>query len=103
MIMFSSITERGAAVTLEALALGANDYVTKPSNTGNMTVALQRVREELIPRIKDVLPLTVDTCGGACPAEPANRACTCVPLRAAASPTAPAPEGRCRRYRHLHR
>lgn len=51
-IMFSSITERGAAVTLEALALGANDYVTKPSNTGNMTVALQRVREELIPRIK---------------------------------------------------
>ena len=51
-IMFSSITERGAAVTLEALALGANDYVTKPSNTGNMTVALQRVRDELIPRIK---------------------------------------------------
>ena len=51
-IMFSSITERGAAVTLEALALGANDYVTKPSNSGNMTTALQRVREELIPRIK---------------------------------------------------
>ncbi|MBK7543582.1 MAG: chemotaxis response regulator protein-glutamate methylesterase [Candidatus Competibacteraceae bacterium] len=51
-IMFSSITERGAIVTLEALALGANDYVTKPSNTGNMATALQRVRDELIPRIK---------------------------------------------------
>lgn len=51
-IMFSSLTERGAAVTLEALALGANDYVAKPSNSGNMTVALQRVRDELIPRIK---------------------------------------------------
>lgn len=51
-IMFSSLTERGAIVTLEALALGANDYVTKPSNTGNMLAALQRVREELIPRIK---------------------------------------------------
>lgn len=51
-IMFSSITERGAAVTLEALGLGANDYVTKPSNTGNMSVSLQRVRDELIPRIK---------------------------------------------------
>ncbi len=51
-IMFSSITERGAAVTLEALALGANDYVTKPSNTGSMLTALQRVREDLIPRIK---------------------------------------------------
>ncbi len=51
-IMFSSLTERGAIVTLEALALGANDYVTKPSNSGNMIAALQRVREELIPRIK---------------------------------------------------
>ncbi len=51
-IMFSSITERGAIVTLEALALGANDYVTKPSNTRNMATALQRVRDELIPRIK---------------------------------------------------
>lgn len=51
-IMFSSLTERGAIVTLEALALGASDYVTKPSNTGNMATALQRVRDELIPRIK---------------------------------------------------
>ncbi len=51
-IMFSSVTERGAIVTLEALALGANDYVTKPSNTGNMATALQRVRDDLIPRIK---------------------------------------------------
>jgi two-component system chemotaxis response regulator CheB len=51
-IMFSSITERGAIVTLEALARGANDYVTKPSNSGNMAAALQRVRDDLIPRIK---------------------------------------------------
>ena len=28
-IMFSTLSERGAAVTLEALTLGANDYVTK--------------------------------------------------------------------------
>ena len=32
-IMFSWLTERGAAVTLEALSLGATDYVTKPSNS----------------------------------------------------------------------
>ncbi|MCB1780387.1 MAG: response regulator, partial [Candidatus Competibacteraceae bacterium] len=51
-IMFSSITERGAIVTLEALARGANDYITKPSNTGNMSKSLQRVRDELIPRVK---------------------------------------------------
>lgn len=51
-IMFSALTERGASVTLEALALGANDYVTKPSNTGNRAAALQQVRNDLIPRIK---------------------------------------------------
>ena len=30
-IMFSTLTDAGAAVTLEALSLGANDYLTKPS------------------------------------------------------------------------
>jgi two-component system, chemotaxis family, protein-glutamate methylesterase/glutaminase len=38
-IMVSSLTERGAAATLEALSLGATDYVTKPSSlsgTGNV-------------------------------------------------------------------
>ena len=29
-IMFSSLTEEGAAVTMEALDAGANDFVTKP-------------------------------------------------------------------------
>jgi two-component system chemotaxis response regulator CheB len=32
--MCSSLTERGAAETLEALSLGATDYVTKPSGAG---------------------------------------------------------------------
>jgi two-component system chemotaxis response regulator CheB len=31
-IMVSSLTERGAVATLEALSLGATDYVTKPSS-----------------------------------------------------------------------
>lgn len=51
-IMFSTLTERGASATLDALTLGATDYVTKPSNTGSASVALQRIREELIPKIK---------------------------------------------------
>ena len=51
-IMFSTLTERGAAATLEALSLGASDYVTKPSNTGSPAVATDRVRSELIPKIK---------------------------------------------------
>jgi len=51
-IMFSTLTERGAAATLDALALGASDYATKPSNTGSPAVALERIRIELIPKIK---------------------------------------------------
>jgi two-component system chemotaxis response regulator CheB len=51
-IMFSTLTERGATATLEALALGASDYVTKPANVGSVTAAMDAVRMELIPKIK---------------------------------------------------
>ncbi len=51
-IMFSTLTERGAAVTLEALTLGADDYVTKASNEGSLDHSLTRLRMELIPKIK---------------------------------------------------
>ncbi len=51
-IMVSNLTEQGAVVTLDALGLGATDYVTKPSDVKNREAALQKVREELIPKIK---------------------------------------------------
>ena len=51
-IMFSTLTEHGAAATLDALSLGASDYATKPSNTGSIPVAIERIRVELIPKIK---------------------------------------------------
>lgn len=51
-IMFSTLTERGAQATFEALSLGANDYVTKASNAGSLDHSLERLREELIPKIK---------------------------------------------------
>lgn len=51
-IMFSTLTERGASATMEALSLGASDYVTKPANVGSVTMAMEAVRSELIPRIK---------------------------------------------------
>jgi two-component system, chemotaxis family, protein-glutamate methylesterase/glutaminase len=51
-IMFSTLTERGATATLEALALGATDYATKPSNTGSLAEAAATVHAELIPKIK---------------------------------------------------
>ena len=56
-IMFSTLTERGAAVTLEALALGADDYVTKASNQGSLDVSMNHLREELIPKIKQFFHL----------------------------------------------
>lgn len=51
-IMFSTLTERGAAVTLEALTLGADDYVTKASNQGSLDRSMAHLRDELIPKIK---------------------------------------------------
>lgn len=51
-IMFSTLTGPGAAATVEALARGASDYATKPSNTGSQEKSRERVREELIPKIK---------------------------------------------------
>jgi two-component system chemotaxis response regulator CheB len=50
-VMFSTMTERGASVTLEALALGADDYVTKASNAGSLDVSLANLRRELLPKI----------------------------------------------------
>ncbi len=51
-IMFSTLTERGAASTLEALSAGANDYVTKASNLGSLDRSLENLRGELIPKIR---------------------------------------------------
>ncbi|HEY4410232.1 MAG TPA: chemotaxis response regulator protein-glutamate methylesterase [Acidimicrobiia bacterium] len=51
-IMFSTLTARGAEATLEALALGASDYVTKPTGLHNPAEALAAVKAELLPRIR---------------------------------------------------
>ncbi len=51
-IMFSTLTERGGAKTLEALTLGADDYVDMVSNEGSLDRSMIRLREEMIPKIK---------------------------------------------------
>ncbi len=55
-VMFSTLTQRGAEATMEALSKGANDYVTKPANVGSVNAAMQSVRQELVPRIKAFCP-----------------------------------------------
>lgn len=50
-IMCSAYTEAGARTTLAALALGAADYVMKPSQQGDFATAIEILAEELLPRI----------------------------------------------------
>lgn len=51
-IILSPLSERGAAITLDALTQGAGDYVTKSANAGASNVALARIRDELLSKIK---------------------------------------------------
>jgi two-component system chemotaxis response regulator CheB len=53
-IMYSTLTERGAEATLDALSKGATDYVTKPSNVGSAAQGLECIRTQLIPKIKAI-------------------------------------------------
>lgn len=55
-IMFSTLTERGASATLDALEAGASDYVTKPASAASLAHSLDQVREMLVPKIKALVP-----------------------------------------------
>jgi len=49
-VMISSVTRQGAQETLEALSLGAIDFVAKPS--GPVSLDIEKVRGELVGKIK---------------------------------------------------
>jgi two-component system chemotaxis response regulator CheB len=51
-IIVSGLTEDGAKLTLDALAMGAADYVTKPSGVGLNPASVEQTRTELIGKIK---------------------------------------------------
>lgn len=74
-IMFSTLTSRGAAATLDALAAGANDYVTKPTNARVLGDALESVRASLVPVIR-----TWGRIGAARRVAPAKATSPAVPL-----------------------
>ncbi|MGA2715257.1 MAG: chemotaxis response regulator protein-glutamate methylesterase [Bryobacteraceae bacterium] len=59
-IMFSTLTERGAEATMEALSLGADDYVTKAANVGSLDRSMTALRDELVPKIKQFFTLEGD-------------------------------------------
>src|SRR5262245_9637878 len=58
-IMFSTLTARGAMATLDALARGATEYVKKPANVGSVSAGMQTVKEQLLPKIKALCPFNV--------------------------------------------
>jgi two-component system, chemotaxis family, protein-glutamate methylesterase/glutaminase len=62
-IMFSTLTERGASATVDALLAGANDYVTKASNEGSLDRSLLRLRDELVPKIKQFFQVEAPATG----------------------------------------
>jgi two-component system chemotaxis response regulator CheB len=55
-IMCSSLTRRGARVTIDALASGASDYVAKPTGQEDREASIRALAQELVPKI---LALTV--------------------------------------------
>ena len=55
-IMFSTLTMKGSEATLDALTLGARDYVAKPANVGSVTAVVEELERELVPKLKALAP-----------------------------------------------
>lgn len=76
-IMFSTLTQRGAEATMEALTKGASDYATKPSNVGSVTAAIETVKNDLVPKIKQfcnwTAKISAPGMAGAAGMQPNNR------------------------------
>lgn len=49
-VMVSSLTEKGALATLEALAMGAVDYVTKPG--GTISLSIDTIADSLVAKVR---------------------------------------------------
>lgn len=88
-IMFSTLTERGASATMEALTAGASDYVTKPANVGSVQASMAQVREQLLPKL---LALTGrQPTPASLAASPRLAATLAAPLAGHGSPAPPSP------------
>lgn len=61
-VMVSSLTEKGALATFEALALGAVDYVAKPG--GTISLSMDAVRLELVGKVRTAASARLKTARG---------------------------------------
>jgi two-component system chemotaxis response regulator CheB len=84
-VMVSSLTEHNALVTLEALELGAVDYVPKPG--GTVSLNIDEVSAELVSKVRAASKARLKRTGGlsARIRVPANRAPAAMPSRRGAA------------------
>ncbi|GAB6042836.1 chemotaxis-specific protein-glutamate methyltransferase CheB [Endothiovibrio diazotrophicus] len=87
-VMVSSLTRKGALATLEALALGAVDYVLKPG--GTISLSIHEVRAELVTKLRTAAGARLRGRGRA-PARPAAPEPRPPPPPRAAGRSAPPP------------
>jgi two-component system chemotaxis response regulator CheB len=75
-IICSTLTRRGAGITLEALARGATDYVSKPV-AHDAAEGIAALRRELLPKIFALFPPE----GWQCPVDFPYRSSLSLPIR----------------------
>lgn len=61
MLIFSSTNFQNVDSTLEALELGATDFVLKPSSGGITTDPVEKIKEALVPKIKGIFTINSST------------------------------------------
>ncbi|MBL9079069.1 MAG: chemotaxis response regulator protein-glutamate methylesterase [Planctomycetes bacterium] len=53
-VMFSALTQRGAAITIEALVAGADDYLPKPRGMEGLAAMRDQLRSDLLQRVRSL-------------------------------------------------
>ncbi|HMN68512.1 MAG TPA: chemotaxis-specific protein-glutamate methyltransferase CheB [Bdellovibrionales bacterium] len=57
-LVFSSLSKRGAEITLEALNLGARDFIAKPNGegSGDDRGPVEKIQSVLVPKLEELFP-----------------------------------------------
>lgn len=61
-VMVSSLTEKGALVTFEALALGAVDFIAKPG--GTISLSIDTIKQEMVSKVRAAARARLKTARG---------------------------------------
>lgn len=83
-IMLSSLTEKGALATFEALNLGALDYVAKPG--GTISLGIDAISAQLLDKVRGAARARIRRSAPAVRPRPAPAPAPCVPVAPAAAP-----------------